>query len=310
MSDLDDLLRKQDRVLTRAQALDAGLTKHAWDYRLTTTWRSLVAGVAVTHTGEPTQTQRLWAAVLHAGTDARLSGDAVLALLGHPVEPEGIDVAIPHARRVEAFHLRDGTEVRVKRVRHLDQLQAPFGGIPVLSRHVAVLHAASWASSDRKAEWRIASMVQRRLSAVPLLRAALELQPRLPRRALIRTVLDDVELGAHAASELAFLRFLRRHGLPLPDELQRRVRTEGGPAYLDARYRRQRVTFEVDGAHHRDAGTWEADALRALRVGVALAGERVYRLTMANLRHDEEEVAALLHEILLAPGKAHPSLAG
>lgn len=310
MNDLADLLRRQDRVITRAQALTSGLSKHAWDWRLSHGWQSVVDGVAATHTGELTQTQRLWAAVLHAGTDARLSGDAALALLGHPVEPDGIDVAIPHERRVEAFQLRDGREVRVRRVRHLDHLQAPLVGIPVLSRHVAVLHAASWASSDREAEWRIAAMVQRRLSAVPRLRAALQLQPRLPRRALIRTVLDDVELGAHAASELALLRFLRRHGLPLPDELQRRVRTEGGPAYLDARYRKQRVTFEVDGAHHRDAGTWEADALRALRVGVALAGERVYRLTMANLRHDEEEVAALLHAILLAPGKARPPLAG
>lgn len=49
---------------------------------------------------------------------------------------------------------------------------------------------------------------------------------------------------------------------------------------------------------------------RARGVVLALAGERVYRLTMANLRHDEEEVAAVLHEILVAPGKAHPPLAG
>ncbi len=309
MADLDDLLRRQDLVLTRAQALDKGLTKHAWDYRLTTFWQALLDGVAVTHTGGLTQGQRLWAAVLHAGPGARLSGDAALALLGHPVQAEGIDVAIPHHRRVQDTELVDGTAVRIRRVRHLELLHGPVVGIPMLTRHVAALHAASWADTDRAAEWRIAAMVQQRLSAVPLLRKALELQPRLRRRPLIRTVLDDVELGAHAASELEFLRFLRRNGLPLPDELQRRVRTSGGPAYLDARYRKQRVTFEIDGAHHREAGSWEADALRSLRVGVALSGERVFRLTTANLRHDEQEVAALLHTILVL-GKDHPVGAG
>ena len=122
--------------------------------------------------------------------------------------------------------------------------------------------------------------------------------PRLRRRTLIAVVLDDVELGAHAGSELAFLRFCRAHGLPRPDELQVRVRSGAATHYLDARYRRQRVTVEVDGAHHREVATWEADALRTLRVAAAMPGERLVRLTPGLMRYDGDEVAELLRRIL------------
>src|SRR5205085_7353632 len=121
--------------------------------------------------------------------------------------------------------------------------------------------------------------VQRRITAVPLLRETLADMPRLKRHALVLAVLDDVELGAHSGTELQFLRFCRAHDLPKPDELQTRVRTETGQHYLDARYRRQKLTVEIDGTHHRDVETWEGDALRTLRVVAAMPGEQVIRLT-------------------------------
>ncbi len=71
----------------------------------------------------------------------------------------------------------------------------------------------------------------------------------------------------------------------------------GGTRYVDARYRRQHVSVELDGAHHREAGQWEAD-LRGLRVLLAQPGERVVRLTPGMLRHQGEEVARLLRELL------------
>jgi len=168
----------------------------------------------------------------------------------------------------------------------------------MLAPHAAVLHAAALAPTDRAAEWRIAAVVQQRLSAPVLIREVLSCLPQLPRRPLVRAVLDDVELGAHAGSELELLRFLRRHQLPRPDSLQLKVRTGRRTHYLDARYERVRVTIEVDGAHHREAGQWELDALRTLRVTASLPGERVLRLTPGMLRHDGDEVAELLRVIL------------
>jgi hypothetical protein len=188
--------------------------------------------------------------------------------------------------------------VVVHRVRKPERWVRELRSLPVVSTHAATLPAAAWARTDRAAEWRVAAAVQRRVTAVPLLRETLTQMPRLKRHALVLVVLDDVELGAHAGTELQYLRFCRTHGLPRPDELQVRLRSGASTHYLDARYRRQRVTVEVDGSHHRDVEAWEADALRTLRVTAALPGERVVRLTGGLMRHDGLEVAELLRVIL------------
>jgi very-short-patch-repair endonuclease len=297
-------MERQDGVLSRHQALEHGLTKHQWDRRLATRrWRALLPGVAVSHQGGTTERQRAWAAVLHAGDRAMVSGNAALSLAGLSIPRlKVVDVAVPLARRVTggALDVEPAQAVVIRRVQGVEHWRREVRGLPVATTHAAVLHAVAWATSDRDAEWRIAASVQRRITAVPSLRAALARMPALKRRALAAAVLDDVELGAHAGTELQFLRFCRAHQLPLPDELQVRVRV-GKVHYLDARYRRQRVTVEVDGAHHRDVETWEADALRTLRVVAAMPGESVVRLTTGLLRHDGDEVAGLLRAILARP---------
>jgi hypothetical protein len=296
-----EVLEKQDGVLARHQALAGGMTRHEWSWKVARGgWRLAMPGVAVSHRGGTTERQRAWAAVLHGGRDAVVSGDAALALVGvRFTDLRAIDLAIPAGRRArDAALLGDGPKgVVVHRVDGIEGWTRSMRGLPLATAHVAALHAAAWAACDRDAEWRIAAAVQRKVTAVPLLRGALSEMPRLKRRALVVAVLDDVELGAHAGSELQFLRFCRAHGLPHPDELQVRVRS-GTVHYLDARYRRQRVTIEVDGAHHREVATWEADALRTLRVVAALPGEQVIRLTPGLLRHDGDEVARHLRVVL------------
>lgn len=289
----------QDGVLARRQALAGGMTAEAWEWRLSSArWRLALPGVAMTNSGAPSARQVAWAACLHGGDGAALSGDGALRLRGMKGDlGSSLDVVVPRRRRVRAAALFGDASFTVRRTNVVDEAHKSLRGLPVLDTHHCVLHAAAWAPSDRAAEWRIAAAVQQRVTAVVRLREALDGLPRLPRRGLIRVVLDDVELGAHAASELAYLRFCRRHGLPLPDALQLKVRA-GGVRYLDVRYVRQRVSLELDGAHHKDAGQWEADALRTLQLAVAVPGERVLRLTMGNLRHDGDEVARLLHVLL------------
>jgi hypothetical protein len=257
MSSWRTLLERQDLVLTRAQALRGGMSKAAWEWKLARgVWRPVLHGVVVAHTGEPTRRERTWAACLYGGRGAALSGDAALVQLGvERLVPRTVDVAVPLERRVRPARLVGGPAVVPHRVQGLQRWEHPGSGPALLTAHAAVLHAAAWAPTDRAAEGSLAAVVQSRLSAPRLIREALAQMSSLHRRALIREVLDDVELGAHATSELEFLRFCRRNGLPLPDELQVRVRA-GGVRYLDARYRRQRVTVELDGAHHRLVGQW------------------------------------------------------
>jgi hypothetical protein len=294
-----EVLARQDLVISRSQALAGGMTRHGWDWKLDGDWQLAVPGVAIAHSGGTTDRQRAWVAALHGGRGAAVSGDAALRLMGLSVESSVIDLAVPVQRRVRAARLTVDVRatITIHRVTGLRGWRRQVRGLPVTTAHAATLLAASWAPSDRAAEWRVAAAVQKRITSVPTLRTTLEEMPLLKRRALLLEVLDDVELGAHAGSELLFLRFCRAHGLPLPDELQVKVR-RGKVHYLDARYRRQRVTIEVDGTHHKDVATWEADALRTLRLVAGMPGERVLRLTMGLLRHDGDEVAGLLHGIL------------
>lgn len=301
-----ELLAVQDGVLSRRQGLLGGLSEDAWQWRLDTVrWQALLPGVVVNHLGLPTDRQRAWASVLYVGTGAALSGDAALLEHGLKLPTLGIvHVAYPEHRDVRPQRLRhpDIPDVRVqpRRVRGLGALVHPVHEPPALRVAPAALHAAAWASSDRAGEWRLAAAVQQRLVQVSSLRRALEDLPRLPRRALITDVLDDVELGAHARSELDFLRFLRREHLPLPDQLQRPVRS-GKRCYLDAWWERQRVSAELDGAHHRTVGAWDEDTLRANDVVVAERADRILllRFTMGNLRHDGPRMAQQLRSALL-----------
>ena len=301
-----DLVGEQDGVLTRRQALRGGLTEDQWQWRLDTErWQPLMPGVVATHTGPVTLRQQSWAAVLACGPGACLSGDAALAAFGMPLgDLRVLHVAVPEERVVVSRVLAPAgtTAVRVapRRVKELSGWRHPARLPPTVRVPAAVLHAAAWASSDRAAEWRVAAAVQQRRVAVSDLRRALTSMPRLRRHALVSTVLDDVEHGAHAASELDFLRFLRRWRLPAPDCLQRPVRL-GRLRYLDAWWERPRVAAELDGAHHRSVGDWESDLLRANDVLVAGRhdGTTLLRFTPGNLRHDGERVAAQLAAVLL-----------
>jgi very-short-patch-repair endonuclease len=303
--DWREVLGEQGGVIGRAQALLGGLTDEQWEWRLRTRWQSVLPGVAVAHTGPVTPQQQGEAAVLYAGAGAHLTADAALLQLGmHLPPPALVHVAVPEHRAVrpQPFRLSNGEptlRLVPHRVRGLERLTHPVRTPPVLRAPVAALHAAAWAPSDRSGEWRVAAAVQQRITRPTDLRAALEQLPRLPRRALLRAVLDDVELGAHAASELDFLRFLRRYRLPAPDRLQRPVRF-GTVRYLDAWWERQRVVAEMDGAHHRLVGTWDDDALRANGVQLRERHDRVLllRFTAANLRHDAALVAAQLRAAL------------
>ncbi|HWH30970.1 MAG TPA: hypothetical protein VNU26_18785 [Mycobacteriales bacterium] len=296
----------QQGVLARRQALALGMTEGAWQWLLDSgRVRPLVPGVVLEHLGEPTTVQRAWAAALHCGHGAAVTGDLALVLYGMRLSapPLAAHVAVPEervVRRGAVVHGEPPWRIEPHRVRGLDRLRHPVRTPPVVRLPVAVLHAAAQAPTDRAAEWRVAAAVQQRLLRPQDLDDVLRQLPRLRRRALVTDVLADVREGAHAASELAFLRLLRAHGLPRPDRLQRLVRADG-KRYLDAWWERRRVAAEIDGAHHVDVAQWDDDVLRANAVVLSERHDRVLllRFTTGNLRHDEPLVAAQLRSALL-----------
>lgn len=299
------LVQAQDGVLSRRQALLHGLGEEGWQWRLSLgRWQSLLPGVAAAHNGAVTARQRAWAAVLYAGEGGALAGDAALVAAGLDVpEPRTYDVAVPARRQVRAQRGRgDGPRVVVHRLVRLPDLVTPSLGPPRVRPAPAVLQAATWAPTDRAAEWRVAVAVQQGVVTVPELRSAWGRET--GRQELLRRLFDEVEFGAHALSELDFLRLVHRNGLPDPDRCQLAVRAGGRVRYLDAWWGKPRVAAEIDGAHHRSVTAWSADVLRANDVSVRSGADRVLllRYTTGNLRHDEPVVVAQLRAALTGPG--------
>jgi len=83
-----DLLHCQRGVLTRAQALDAGLTDKAIAVRLHNgRWQRLHTGVYAAFSGEPPRDAQLWAAVLRVGPAAALSHHTAANSMGYWQRP-------------------------------------------------------------------------------------------------------------------------------------------------------------------------------------------------------------------------------
>jgi very-short-patch-repair endonuclease len=159
--------------------------------------------------------------------------------------------------------------------------------------------AAQWARTDDEARTIVAAACQQRLVTPAAIRAVLAVMPRARRRRVVLETAGFVEGGATALSEINFVKLCRRHRLPTPDLQEQRRDTSGRNRYLDAYWREQRVHVEVDGAHHVDAGQWEADMLRQNEIWIR--GDRVLRFSAWQVRHHADYVVAQLRAALSLP---------
>jgi hypothetical protein len=124
----------------------------------------------------------------------------------------------------------------------------------------------------------LAAGVQQRLTTASALRAELEGAGAVRHRRVLLSALVDIEGGAQAVSELDFLKFCRRNGLPKPTLQEVRVDSFGRRRYLDASLRRNDggvIRVEVDGALHLVASTYWSDMARGN--DLVIGNERVLR---------------------------------
>ena len=97
-----EIWRRQCDLITRSQALSAGMTDAALRSRLRAggPWTAVLPGVYFVHNGILTTGQREAAAVLYAGRGSVITGTAALARRGMRVPiPEVVDVLVPHSQR-------------------------------------------------------------------------------------------------------------------------------------------------------------------------------------------------------------------
>src|SRR5215472_16587099 len=100
--ELAELARLQAGVVTRQQVLGAGLSTGTIVARVRHgRWRQVHRGVYATFTGPVSRQAQLWAAVLYAGTGARLSHETAAELHGLSGRRSSlIHVTVPANRRV------------------------------------------------------------------------------------------------------------------------------------------------------------------------------------------------------------------
>lgn len=230
-------------------------------------WQRVTGTVLATHNGPLSADQVRLAVVLTA-----VSSEKAAALCAWTaLEVDGltgwrrprIHVVVP-AGRTSADYGRLPVVVHVSRrfaagdVRH----QAALARTSV---ERSAVDAACWSRHPRTALGVLAACVQQRLTSADRLRTELLAAGRIRHRRLLLAALTDIGGGAQAVSEIDFLRFCRRHGIPKPQQQSVRQDAAGRRRYLDATFRSRTgrvVHVEIDGALHLAVASYWDDMSR------------------------------------------------
>lgn len=267
---LQELIQRQDSVVTRAQALQAGLTRHAVSHRLNDAgrWRLLLPGVYLTLPSVPTPSQRETAVLLYAGPSAVITGVAALRFYDFRQVPQQsndvVDILLP-----TRFKRASTGCARVHRTAHMPLIWATG---PAERRYAfparAVVDTARWLTDLREVRALVGEAVQNRHCAVAQL--AYELRTGgTPGGALLRRVIAEVTDGVRSAPEAELRDLIIRGRLPMP-LFNPRLYLPNGTfiASPDAWWPDAGVAIEVDSRQwHLAPDDWERTMIRHSDLG-------------------------------------------
>jgi hypothetical protein len=294
--ELAALMQEQACCFSRNQALACGLTDEGIDANIRARrWARPAPGVLVAFTGPMPYLTRVWAGVLAAGEGAAATRSTALRLFGlaSMANDDSIQVVIDHDRR--AVGLRS---VVIRRRRGLASVMHPHRLPPSVRVEEAVLQHAARVARPGAGLAVIADSCQQGLTTASRLKEALELLPRLRKRRLWLSALEDVATGAHSFLELTYLRSVERaHGLPTPIRQAAGRGWGGARVWRDGEYPGFGVVLELDG---RLGHEWASDQLRDRRrdATAAVYGSLTLRHGYADVMDPCETarlVAAVLH---------------
>ena len=247
----------QSGVVSRQQALDAGFTEKAIEWRLRSgVWQRVYRRVYATFTGTPSREARLWAAVLRVGPDAVLSHETTAEIQHLTDKPSRqIHISVPAGHH--PGRRRNIRGVVIHRSRGVVAEWQPPWHLPRTSVEDTVLDLITVARSFDDAYSWISAAIGRRLSTPELLGKALAARSRMRWRGWVTAALEDAAEGAHSPLERHYVRGVERaHGLPAARRQARR-RHGSGTRYLDNLYERYGLCVELDGvAAHPAEGRW------------------------------------------------------
>jgi len=279
------VMRAQDGLISRAQALDAGLSYDQVRHRCSVgEWHVVHPGVFRAAGIRPTPRATIRAAGLWAGPRAWVSGPAAACWWSMIERPPGIvEVTVPRSR-----FLRPPPGIAIRRS-DLDRADTiVYDGLPVTQEAYSAIYGAVCLGADGP------SMLDRALQqSVPVLLAeqVLERYPHCRWSAAARRLLAAARDG-EAISERLLVRELRRAGIG-GWVLGHRVPLPGRTAFVDLAFVAEHVGIEVDGwAWHQTPDRFRIDRRR--QNGLVLAGWTVLRFTWFDLT---ERPAYVIQEI-------------
>jgi hypothetical protein len=293
---LSRVLRKQQRVIARSQALECGLTLGALRHQLRADgpWQRLLPGVYLAETGMPTAEQKDVAALLHAGSGSVITGAA--ALRRHrTAAPDSafVTVLIPGERKI-----KNAGFVRVWRTARMPSRVLDDHGVRIVFPARAIADAARDLSSLRDVRALVAGAVQSRLCSISLLAEEL-LQAPPCYSVLLRQAIGEVRAGVRSVVEAEFRDLILGAGLPEPMFNPSLFHGRTFIAKPDAWWPEAGVAAEVDSREwHLSPEDWE----RTVRRHNAMTehGILLLHFTPRMIRTDQATVVARIRNALIA----------
>ena len=287
-----ELAARQHDVVGRVQLIAAGVSRMAIEHRLRARrLRRVHRGVYTTSHGELSADAWAMAGVLRAGEEAVLSGGSAghrWGMLGSG--PTRIEVTVPRERRqcrAVRFHYGRIAEDEVTTLR----------GIPITSVSRTIFDLAATATPQRVA----AAMKEAEVLRLTDCLSIPDLLARYPGRAgtrTLRAVTGEPVRRTRSELELAFLEFVARRHLPLPET---NVWLQIGDGWIEADcvWREQRVIAELDSHGVHDTLTaFESDRARDRRL--AVRRWKPIRITWRHIHHEPHELESDLRVLLAA----------
>jgi very-short-patch-repair endonuclease len=282
---LAELLRRQDGVLTLAQAKRAGLSQDAINRRVRSGhWRRCARGIYFADDRPFTDAARVRVGVWCYGCDAVASGLA--AAWWHGVTKYAPDIVEVTVARNARLRKRAGTRLRRRDLARADIVERK--GLRATELALTVIEAAVRQRGGAKL---MDSALQRHVDLRELWRAHLRNKGRHGSPAA-RNLLQAAADGARSEAERLLVKLLREEGIT-----GWRTNYPVGGYKVDVAFPKQKVAIETDGwAFHSDQEDFQNDRERQNKI--ALLGWKVLRFTWLDLvEYPRRVIAEIKHAI-------------
>jgi hypothetical protein len=301
--DLVELLERQEDLLTRPQAISAGLTRAALEHRLRPggPWQVVLPGLYATFTGRLTRSQQMLSALLYGGESSVLGGATASAVYGLRQLPQTryVHLLLPHVlHRASRDFVRVRRTIAMPTVVLLEELR-----VAPIER--AVVDACRGLRTLNAVRALVAESVQRRMTSVSALQAELS-RGGSAGSALTRRALSEVVDGARSVAEATGRDLILRSDLPVP-LWNRNLFTAHGEwlCCADAWWREAGVVLEIDSREwHLLPEHWAATMRR--HAVMTSHGLLVVHARPRQFDTEPDAVLATL-ERTIAAGKARPT---